>query len=588
MKGLTRKYVPLSLKLFLSYLCLVLIPVIVIGSYSYYSSVQSIRERTESNLQVAMEQMDTNIDYRLADILRVSDQIFNDQVLSRYFSNSYPDWDKYLFTTQYVIPKVESAIHLSLIPVSLSLYLDHPAISEAYYKISGDPLETGRNYSIFHTDRLKHAAWYSQLNFDFNSKAWMQIESDEQYQNISFVRPIIDYDSLKSQGFMKITVKLSDIFGSVDYNKLGQGTHLFVLNDRQNLLYASSSDATSSTVLLAQDKTPYLTKTKTITNFPAQLVAFIPTSTLRESSLKVRTVTIIVCLLSLAVLSAISFYISQRFSRRINKLVQSLQSFQEGEFHKRITYSGNDEFVGIAKAFNDMAATMEQLIDEVYVSNLQKKEAELQVLHSQINPHFLYNTFSSISRMAKLGEIDKMHEMIRSLAKFYRLTLNKGELMIKIDKEIQQIRAYIEIQRIKYAERILVNYEIDPVIMDYATVKFILQPFVENVLEHAWYDDLISIWIRAYGDKETIIFEIQDNGLGISEETLDQIFNVNGTSMGYGIGNVNERIKLHFGKWYGVTMQSSVGSGTTVRITLPKHQLDAPRYLVSKKEEDMQ
>lgn len=87
---------------------------------------------------------------------------------------------------------------------------------------------------------------------------------------------------------------------------------------------------------------------------------------------------------------------------------------------------GNDEFAEIGSAFNEMASTIQRLIDEVYVVSLEKKETELQVLHSQMNPHFLYNTFSSISRMAKLGEIDKLHEVIRSLARFYRLTLHRG------------------------------------------------------------------------------------------------------------------------------------------------------------------
>jgi signal transduction histidine kinase len=165
---------------------------------------------------------------------------------------------------------------------------------------------------------------------------------------------------------------------------------------------------------------------------------------------------------------------------------------------------------------------------------------------------------------------------------------NKGDMIITIDKEIQQIQAYIDIQRIKYADRILVEYEVQPSILNFGTVKFILQPFVENVLEHAWFDDMISIRIRGFEEGDMLIFEIIDNGLGMNQETLDQIFNSNGTSIGYGIGNVNERIKLHFGKSYGVSIHSRIGEGTTVRITIPIHILKSPTHPESKKDQSIQ
>lgn len=567
----SKRYIPLSFKLLLSYILLVLTPVIVIGYYSYSSSVEAIKERAENNLQVGLQQMNTNIEYRVADIMRASDQVFSDQALSRYFTGFYQDLDKYLLTTQYVLPKVESAVKLPLSPIYLSIYLNKPSIAENYYIGDDDFLVNGRHFSIFHTNRIEDASWYRTLHLEYNTQQWLQVESDAKHHNISFLHSLMDYESLKSIGLMKITVKLSDLFDAVDYTKLGEGTHLYVVDEMENPLYVSTQNRKEFITPILKNTKDYLRITQKLNNFPAQLIAFIPTSSLKENSKKVRNVTILICLISLLILSGISFIISRLFSKRMFKLVSSLNAFQDGEFHKRITYSGNDEFTLIVNAFNDMAASMEKLIDEVYISKLQKKEAELQTLHSQINPHFLYNTFSSISRMAKLGETDKLHEMIRSLAKFYRLTLNKGDMIILIEKEVEQIQAYIDIQRIKHADRILVEYEVDPDILQYRTVRFILQPFVENVLEHAWFDDLISIWIRGFERNETIIFEIKDTGLGMSQETLDQIFNPNGSSIGYGIGNVNERIKLHFGKPYGVTIHSEVGEGTTVQIKIPKH-----------------
>jgi len=278
---------------------------------------------------------------------------------------------------------------------------------------------------------------------------------------------------------------------------------------------------------------------------------------------------VFVCLLSIVVLTLASLFISKMFSKRFMKLIHSLQAFKEGDYGRRIGYKGRDEFADIAESFNDMAATTQQLIDEVYVSKLEKKEAELQILHAQINPHFLNNTFSSISRMAKLGEIAKLHEIIRELAKFYRLTLNRGEMLISIEKEVQIIESYLNIQNIKYASRILTSIDIQPGTERYETVKFVLQPFVENVLEHAWYDDEISIDIRIERQSDTIVMTVSDNGLGMKQETINAILGAGTEKIGYGIRNVDERIKLHYGKDYGVDIQSVVGQGTQVRIVLP-------------------
>jgi two-component system sensor histidine kinase YesM len=164
-----------------------------------------------------------------------------------------------------------------------------------------------------------------------------------------------------------------------------------------------------------------------------------------------------------------------------------------------------------------------------------------------------------------------MHEMVRGLAKFYRLSLNKGEMIISIDKELQIIQSYIDIQRIKFADRIIVQYEISEETLSYETVKFILQPFVENALEHAWYDDEIHLVIRIRLEGEEVCMEVQDNGIGMKEELIEQVLSPAEKGVGYGIRNVDQRIKLQFGKAYGVSITSSIGEGTTVRIRFPKY-----------------
>ncbi|GIQ70595.1 sensor histidine kinase [Xylanibacillus composti] len=568
-------FIPFSYKLFISYLFIMLVPVIVIGSYAYMTSVQSIEQHTRENLDAAVKQIKRNVEFRVNDAMRSSDEIYADQVLSRYLSGYFVDWDRYVVTTQYVLPRVELASNLPTQNVRLALYLDEANFSEYYYNETEEALRSGaRQFGIFHTSRIRQEPWYRALDLTYNSTLWKQVGNDFQYHNISFLRPLIDYETFDSIGLIKVTVKLKDIFEDVEFNTLASGSQLFVVDPKQEVLFASSHNAMMYAGSLQVDASEYLAIEEEISNFPAKLVALIPVSSFKDNSRLVRNMTILICLVSLLVLLLFSMLISRYFSKRFHKLMASLKSFKEGELHKRIQYRGHDEFALISDAFNDMASTIEKLIDEVYISKLEKKETELQVLHGQMNPHFLYNTFSSISRMAKLGEIEKLHEIIRSMAKFYRLSLNKGEMVIPIEKEIQIIEAYLEIQNIKYGDRIRIEYDIDPDILHYETVKFILQPFVENALEHAWYDDEIAIKLTAAKGKERIVMAIADNGLGMREDTIQAIFKKTGEPLGYGIRNVDQRLKLHFGKDYGVRIESEVGAGTTVRIEFPVREFE--------------
>jgi len=268
--------------------------------------------------------------------------------------------------------------------------------------------------------------------------------------------------------------------------------------------------------------------------------------------------------------SIVGIFISRRFNRKVKNIVTSIRSFREGELTKRIKYLGEDEFGYISSAFNKMADNIEELIEEVYITEINKKEIELEALQSQINPHFLYNTLSSINSLANLGEINKVSEMVSSLVKFYRLTLNKGKAIMTVAEELEQVKAYIDIQEIKYGNRFKVSYDIDEKVLKCTTLKLILQPFVENALNHAWFEENIHISIIAEMTNESIIFKIIDNGIGMKQETISLIFNSEGESLGYGIRNVNDRIMLNYGKQYGVSIFSRIGIGTTIKIIIPK------------------
>ncbi|WP_347880107.1 sensor histidine kinase [Paenibacillus sp. BK720] len=296
----------------------------------------------------------------------------------------------------------------------------------------------------------------------------------------------------------------------------------------------------------------------------------VPSSVLEKDTQKVKLLTLVICSASCVLILLVATFVSRTFSRRVLKVMSVLQSFRQGDFQRRIHYSGNDEFTTIASSLNELGKRTQTLIEEVYATNLKKKEAELETLQAQINPHFLYNTLSSISRLAKFGQVEKQHQMVMNLAKFYRLSLNEGQTIIPIGKEIEQVRAYMDIQQIKYGDRVRIDYTISPEIVELTTVKLIVQPFVENVLEHAWRGDQIDIQVTGYLEGAVVHLIVADNGNGMPQDTIFHIFNGEGMErVGYGIRNVHERIQLYYGKDFGVAINCAEGEGTRVHIRIP-------------------
>ncbi|OME96729.1 MULTISPECIES: sensor histidine kinase [Paenibacillus] len=560
-------------KLMASYVLLVIVPVISIGYYAYYTSVQYVKEQTIQNVKGTLKQASDNIEGRMKTVEQVDNQLYLDQSLQRALSKRLEPLESYRTVTQNIIPKLESALNLSSNNVVIDLFLHNEALPEIYDTETGeDPLLQGKRYNLTHYQRAEQLDWVKRFDEMAVESLWMQVDSDSKFGNVSWLRKMMDFQTIKAIGIMRITVKMDDLFGNLNYSNSGDGIpgYFAVISEQNETVYENRSNPLPED--WQAEAEAYMQIHEPIEGINWRIMALVPLQELEQAAQKVKNVTLLICVASFLVLVAIGAMVSDTFSKQIHRISRSLRAFQEGNFAKRIQYSGSDEFAQIATAFNEMAENIEDLIQEVYISNLQKKEAELDALQAQIKPHFLYNTLSSISRLARLGETEKLHQMVSELATFYRLTLNQGRTIIPIREEIQQVRSYIGIQKIKHVDRLDVSFDIQYSVLEYDTVKLILQPFVENALEHAMSEEPLHIRIVAYQEEGTIVMKVIDNGVGMSEETISKILGYKDQSGGYGIRNVNERIKLQFGESFGVTMESELGLGTTVRIVIPLYR----------------
>ncbi|WP_130616392.1 sensor histidine kinase [Cohnella abietis] len=562
----------------LSYSAFIIIPVLLVGYIANSIFVASFREQTSSNIQGTLQQMKDNIVYKMDNIKRISDLLYFDDTLAGHLHHYEMGWVNYEATKKYLLPKFRTAIETTSSRVWLSFYFHNESFNEIYNLSNNlDPLMINtRLLDWYYIKRITEKSWYRLFpaeSYGVTMK-WQRIEDDESYGRISLLRRLVDITQINVSeiGFLRISVYLSDLFESVDFQKIGDGTTIFVLDESQRIVTSSGvSDLQIGDMWTKVNANKHLVIEQSLPNLNWKLTALVPNKLTNGDTDKVRTLTLLICLACFIIFSIAGFFISRFFSKRVSKIVSVLDSFQEGEFHKRILFKGNDEFTRISSALNEMGHNIGSLIREVYMTNLQKKEAELASLQAQINPHFLYNTLSSISRLAKFGEVDKLQCMVLDLAKFYRLSLNNGKSHISIYNEMEQVKAYIDIQKTKYGERMQIHYDISMDIFYYDTIKLILQPFVENILEHAWCGDSINIRITGVLQNGLIVIQIIDDGVGFHADTIKQIFEASESlaQVGYGIRNVDHRIKLHYGKEYGVIIASRPGIGSTIRIVFP-------------------
>ncbi len=284
---------------------------------------------------------------------------------------------------------------------------------------------------------------------------------------------------------------------------------------------------------------------------------------------QLQMLTFILVLLCLAIFVMLSWLMAMKFSKRIRVLSHSMKLVQHGDFEVRIKAGDGDEIDDLGNGFNRMALELKNMVDEVWNVKEREKQAELKALQAQINPHFLYNTLASISYMgADYGAVE-VTNMSNSLAKFYRISLSKGNNIITIYDELEHVKAYMEIQNVRFKNRIRIVYDVDEHVLEGRSPKLLLQPFVENAIMHGMWVDKKHITIRIVirEVKGQVCWKVIDDGVGMPKEKLLSLAETEkpGTH-GYGIANVDQRIKVVFGDQYGVTVFSRPGIGTVVTI----------------------
>ena len=571
-------------KLLCYFLILILLPIASLGILGNIIYSNSMEQEANNHTIQMIDQVKKNIEFYIKDmdnIIYYISQDLNVQKIVREKNNldkNYAAYEAEVKSILSTFTKVHPEIAGIMIVNKNDLY-----ISNEMKKIS--------------RDRLIFESWYVQAATHPNS---IQLISKPIGRNIltsihysaddvvSIAKAVIDPNTNECLGVILIDMKLEIIKKSIDDITLGKDGFLYIMDENGNVVYAP----VNSTVYRVKyewlnEKSNSLIKT--IKNNRYQIIykdsAYTKWKTIGVFSLNetlsqvsnIRNISMVIggITLLLAIIAALFF--TSSIARPLSKLRKLMKTAEEGDLNVQFKKKYNDEIGQLGDSFNNMIHEIRNLIDMVYKEQKSKREAELKTLQAQIKPHFLYNTLDTIQWMAQSHGANDIVEVIGALTALFRIGINRGKEMITIREELEHVRSYLIIQKVRYEDKLEYEISFEEEVLDCRVIKLILQPLVENAIYH-------GIKQKRGGGKITISVEkkdgklyfcVTDNGIGIREEKILEIQKVlddrklEGSNFGFGIFNVSERIKLTFGTEYGLNYKSNYNEGTTVELWHP-------------------
>lgn len=285
---------------------------------------------------------------------------------------------------------------------------------------------------------------------------------------------------------------------------------------------------------------------------------------------------LLITLFSCAGACALCMFIAQQVTKPVTQMKEAMRHYGVGDFSAKVEIRGRDEMAELGSIVNDMSERISELFEMVRAKEKSRRKLELQTLIYQINPHFLYNTLDSINAIARSHHDEEVVQLVTSLSRLFRLGLHQGQEFVSVRDEVMHALYYLRIQKVRFGDQLAWDLQVSESLSELRICKFVLQPIVENAIVHGVRSRMEGgrILLSAQREENELLFEIRDNGMGMSEEELEKIrLRLAGKTLpqgdsGYGLWNVNQRIRMYYGPNYGVRIFSEYGAGTTVIVKL--------------------
>lgn len=556
-------------KLVVGYLFLALIPMLCVTWYTYFNLRSILLEQSYDNINEEIEKMNQNFSMLLEPCLTTLDILYVDESLCGYLSQDYSR-DSYEEMFYYIDRKITG------------IYLVNPSISRIRFYSSNSTLPSD-NYYFFNenvmSDQERSHTRQAQGKVVLNG-----VNSPEGEMHLCLERLLNVYPQGKTESILSLEIE-SNLLN--EFVKTQNKTDTIFLTDSSGMILAASRPERvgKNIVQWMPDWKPADKIQTEFTDEGADKIGISTESSFetyivmisdKEATLKnMKTVSgqmMFLIFLSAAVVMILILLYSKWLSDRVSKVMYAARKLGDGEFDYVLEDMGKDEIGQIGDAFNVLNVKIQRLIRENYEKKIKLQSEELNLMQEQINPHFLYNALSVISAMALRERGMQTVKSVKYLADFYRISLNKGKQILSIQEEVELLKNYMKIQKLRFGSSIQVEYDIKKELLTLKTIKLLLQPLVENSIHHGRKSDeeVLMIRVRVQLDGERVCFSVEDNGVGIEQDKLEKLRSqLEKFEEGYGLKNVHNRVRLTYGEEYGVKIESVFGKGTRVLVYIP-------------------
>lgn len=565
MKKWIQKYKDLKYRYKLTIMMILcsLIPVCVISGYTQIRTVQIMREKEQIGLEQVLEQSVNSIDNRIQIYTNLINYLTYSSDLREIMEKECSsDYEAYLAYTEIADPMftMPQLYHEEI--RSITLYAENIQVEHGNTLA---PLSVAQNQT-----------WYSKIN-EKGTVQWLVKQGNK--KEILAVRKFYRQDSI--QAMLVLTL---------DYNRvlepfadlLTENRGGLILDEQGNVVYSGyrmdapyKPDKETSLNYL---KEHYVCIEKKIEDTKWNFCLYQPKEELEKSVWTLLLGNIPVLLLCLLLILLLGYFFSRKMVERLEQLTENMNQINLGLRKVTVVSQSKDEIGVLVRTFTRMMDEINKLISQVYEAKIKLQKTEMKALQAQINPHFLYNSLSIINWKALEADNEEISRITLALSTYYRTSLNKGETMTIAANEIRNIDAYLQIQLIMHDNSFQVIKEIQEDALSYSVPKLILQPLVENAIEHGLdVSEKEEKWLKisVYKEKDALIMAVEDNGMGMSEEQAKSIITYR--SKGYGVRNVNDRITLLYGEEYHLRVKSRQGEGCRIEIAIPVNK-EEKRY----------
>lgn len=584
--------IPMHTKMMCVYFLLVAVPLAGFTGFAFVRVDQVVQQQTFAAAQKIFEDIYTNLLSTFSQTEATMDILAHNQLVYRMISE---DPDGY--------PLVDQLNDTKQLEETFSHLQKASGVNRIALYTGSEYLYSHQNQDIFSLADVTQTPWMQTLLLEQSPSRWFVPSELEEAGHHVFSDMRILYNTVhldKPQALLRVDIDVERIAEFMNAEPVTENAVLLLLY-HGNVVLSSGGEKADSDIMTAQlyAVRPNHWEDVSINDIPCylhhrplamegwELAALIPKSDLRQVSRSLSLDLVKIAAILLGIAYGIAYLVSRSALKRLSCLSDAMQAVENGNTSVQLMPQGKDEIGQLAHSFEVMMQQINTFMDEKEAYGREIKNLELKALQAQINPHFLYNTLDLVNCTALLHHVPEISRVVTSLAKFYKISLSRGKEIIPLKEELRHARIYLDIQNMRFENRIQVTWQADPDILECQTIKIILQPLIENAIIHGIFEKQTPtgcLSLHAYREGTDVIIEIQDDGVGMSEQTrLDNFIYHPGmpglAPGGYGVCNINERLHLAYGDGYGLSCESTLGKGTRVTVRIPaqtkEHEMEA-------------